>query len=147
MNKPKAIGTACETAVVRYARAHGFGVAERLALHGNADEGDILLCPTVIVEVKGGHAAETASDAQIHGWLLETEVERRNRGAGFAFLVTKRKGYGATRAGQWWAHMRLGWIHDELYEHAGPETYGIAVRMTLEDALHILRVCGHGDPL
>ena len=33
-NRSKAIGTAAETAVVRYLAAHGFPAAERRALHG-----------------------------------------------------------------------------------------------------------------
>ena len=36
-NRPKAIGTAAETAVVRYLAAHGFPAAERRALHGARD--------------------------------------------------------------------------------------------------------------
>lgn len=38
-NRPKAIGTAAETAVVRYLAAHGFPAAERRALHGATDHG------------------------------------------------------------------------------------------------------------
>ena len=51
MNKPKRIGTAAETAVTRYARTAGFPLAERRALAGGADLGDILLAPGVIVGV------------------------------------------------------------------------------------------------
>ena len=39
-NRPKAIGTAAETAVVRYLAAHGFPAAERRALHGATDLGE-----------------------------------------------------------------------------------------------------------
>jgi hypothetical protein len=53
-NRSKNIGTAAETAVVKAARAYGFPGAERRALHGSTDLGDILLCPGVIVEVKAG---------------------------------------------------------------------------------------------
>ena len=44
-NRPKAIGTAAETAVVRYLAAHGFPAAERRALHGATDLGDITGTP------------------------------------------------------------------------------------------------------
>jgi hypothetical protein len=145
-NRPKQIGTHAETAVVRYARTFGFGQAERRALAGSADLGDVLLCPGVVIEVKAGKAAETASDALISDWLAETEKERRNAGAAHGLLVTKRKAYGPTRAGLWWAHWHLadlplpiGLWHDRLAP--------IPVRMQLVDALSLLRAHGYGDPL
>lgn len=103
-NRPKAIGTAAESAVVKLARSMGFEDAERLVLHGASDQGDIRLSrdPHIILEVKGGHAAEEASDRQIAAWLEETERERINAGASEAFLVTKRKGHG--KPDGWWVH-------------------------------------------
>lgn len=157
-NKPKAIGTACETAVARYAQAHGFPHAERIALHGALDEGDVQLCPGVVVEVKGGKRAETASDALVAAWLAETEVERRNRGADVAILVLKRKGKGAPNAGSWWAILP-GWAFALLVPlgypgvacYADDYAYALAplpaVRMTLADAVDLLRRAGYGDPI
>ena len=49
-NRPKAIGTAAETAVVRYLAAHGFPAAERRALHGATDLGDITGTPQIVWE-------------------------------------------------------------------------------------------------
>lgn len=148
MSKSKAIGTLCETGVVRYARLAGFGLAERRALRGVHDVGDVLLTAFVIVECKGGHVAETASDAQIEKWLAETERERVNAAADVGLLVTKRKGYSADNAGQWWAHWRLG---DLARLRGYPPTIAVAdgahVRMTLADALTQLRAGGYGDPL
>ncbi len=46
------------------------------------DEGDILLCPGVIVECK---AYATYSDAQVMLWLGETERERINAGRATTF--------------------------------------------------------------
>lgn len=144
-NRPKNIGTAAETAVVRAARAHGFGLADRLTLTGALDRGDIGLCPGVIVEVKGGQAAKTASDAQIEKWLAETERERINAGADVAILVTARAGIGAPNAHRWWAHWRLGSLAYAGLIGAGQRTQGIPVRMTLADALTLLRHAGYGD--
>jgi hypothetical protein len=150
-NRPKNIGTAAETAVVRAARADGFPHAERVVLHGSTDMGDVRLTPGltagVIVEVKGGHAAEDASDWQVLTWLHETERERVNANADIALLVTKRKGHGPARAAGWWAHLRLAqlgtltggtvaWVIDD-----GP------VRMRLDTALALLRTAGYGEPL
>ena len=150
VNKPKRIGTAAESAVVRHARTNGFELAERRALAGGADLGDILLCPGVIVEVKAGKAAEQASDARIGAWLDETERERRNANADIAILVTKRPGVGHTNAGRWWAHWRL---HDlaRLRGYTPDLNAAIAdqapIRMTLDSALAQLRAGGYGTPL
>ena len=61
MSASKAKGTAAETAVLRYVRDNGFPWAHRLALTGNADQGDISLLPgnLVIVEVKSHATAAT----------------------------------------------------------------------------------------
>lgn len=155
-NRPKQIGTATETAVVRYARTVGFGGAERVALHGSADIGDLRFCPGAMGEVKGGHAAETASDAQISKWLDETERERVNAGAAIGILITKRKGVGAANAGQWWAHVRLGTIclltnsvapHEGLSLEQRTYVLSMPVRLVLADMLTLLRAAGYGDPL
>ncbi len=87
VNASKNKGTAFESAVVKLARANGFPLAERLALAGSLDKGDIRLCPNVIVECK---AYATYSDAQVMLWLGETEAERINAGASHGFLAVKR---------------------------------------------------------
>lgn len=158
-NRPKALGTAVESAVVAHARRNGFGGADRLTLSGTADRGDVRLTAGltagVVVECKGGTTAERASDALIASWLDETERERVNAGAAVALLVTKRKGYGAARAGSWWAHARLGtvcYLTSSLADVSltlaqRAALYGLPVRLTLDDALHLLRSAGYGDPL
>lgn len=152
MNKPKAIGTAAESAVVKAARRLGFPHAERVVLHGNLDQGDVRLTPGltagVVVEVKGGNAARDASDLQILSWLDETETERINARADVAFLVTQRRGVGPARAELWWAHMHVGRL---LVLRGAIRTVipadDAVVRMTLAAALAQLRATGYGDPL
>lgn len=149
-NRPKQIGTAAETAVVRAARAHGFGLADRLTLTGALDRGDIGLCPGVILEVKGGQAAKTASDGQIEKWLAETERERVNASAQVAVLVTVRPGIGAPNAHRWWAHMTTTTLFDLI--GGSRRNWGIrhpeaTIRMTLAEALNLIRHAGYGDPL
>lgn len=100
--KSKQIGTREETRVVNYLKANGFPEAARRVLHGSADLGDILVAKDVICEVKGGAAAETASDGQLRLWCSETERERVNAQAKHAFLVVKRKGHGDAKVGGWW---------------------------------------------
>lgn len=109
MNRSKQIGTSAESAVVKLARSSGFPYAERRALAGTDDQGDVKLDSRgrVILEVKAGKAAETASDSQVAAWLVETEREREAAGAWYGFLVLKRAGKGPRNAGQWWAVGRL----------------------------------------
>lgn len=110
--RPRDIGTQAESAVLKVLSQH-WPTADRAPLRGNLDQGDILGTPYVW-EVKGGHAAESASDGQIDKWLAETTVEFVNaRKAALArrvpppihgFLVTKRKAIGPKNAHDWWVH-------------------------------------------
>lgn len=148
MNRSRNIGTKAETAVVRTARANGFPWADRLALHGRADTGDVTLCPGVIVEVKGGEAARRCTDLDVQRWIAETAVERVNARAAVGFLVVQRTNVGFPNAHRWHAYWRIGWLA-ELMPHSeeiSPWAMTIA-RMTLGDSLAILRSAGYGDPL
>ena len=98
--RPKDIGTRAETAVVRYLVAHGWPLAERRALHGTHDLGDITGTPGLVWEVKGGEASQDPSDKRIDAWLTETEVERAHAGAAYGILVCQRR---RKSAGLWWA--------------------------------------------
>lgn len=147
-NRPKNIGTATETAVVRTARTRGFPLADRLTLTGANDRGDIGLCPGVIIEVKGGEQARNASDLDIERWLAETLRERDNAGADIAFLVTQRRGVGAPNAHRWWAWWRIGWLeYARGHDHPGTGPYDTPIRMRLDDALTLIRTAGYGTPL
>ena len=111
MNRSKAIGTRAETAVVNLARSLGFEDAERLALAGAEDRGDIRLMrdPLIILEVKAGKKAQDASWEQIKRWLEQTANERNNAWKALVdktipfhgFLVTQRRGYGSQRVADW----------------------------------------------
>lgn len=139
-NKPKAIGTAAESAVVRVLKDAGFR-AKRLTLHGSSDVGDVDCGHDAIcIEVKGGHAAETASDGQIEKWLTETATERHNAGADIGILVVKRKGIGPANAGQWWAITNL-WELDTLMGGANPFMVRpfAPVRVHLDTMVDLLR--------
>ncbi len=135
--RPKDIGTRAETAVVRVLASSGFPHAERRALAGAYDLGDITGTPGIAWEVKGGKAAKTASDGQVDAWLRETETERVNARADVGILVMQRAGYGPERAGRWWA---IIWLH-QINAHA-PD---MAVRVHLDDAIRFLRANGYGD--
>lgn len=141
MSKSKDIGTWTETQVVKHARTRGFPHADRHVLKGSNDEGDVWLDSRgrLIVEVKGGKAAETASDTQVRAWLDETERERINAGAARAFLVLKRAGKGTQQIGQWWAVSGLTALADTygLARYPVSTVDGAVVRMSLDDMLDL----------
>jgi hypothetical protein len=137
-NKSKAIGTRGETAVVRALRANGFGGAERRALAGAADLGDILVCPGVIAEVKWGKQARSASLADIAWWWRQTDRERRNAHAEIGLLVVQRNGYGDVRADKSRCFLDLGQLWGRDHQR---------VEVVLDEAIEILRREGWGDPL
>lgn len=74
MSRSKARGTAWESAIVAYLRANGFPHAERRALNGAADRGDIAGVVGTVIEAKS-HASY---GGKLAGWLQEAETERRN---------------------------------------------------------------------
>lgn len=141
---PRNIGTAAESAVVRTLCAHGFPNAERRALHGSTDLGDITGIPGVVIEVKAGNAARIASDGQVERWLAETERERRSAKADIGVLVLQRAGVGAANAHRWWAVVNT---HVVGAMHCGGRCGALpprAVRLHLGDLLHILAAAGYG---
>jgi len=146
----RAIGTPVETAVVNVLRASGWPHAERRALHGSKDLGDVTGTPGLCWEVKGGNAAQTASDGLIDDWLVETEEERKNAKADYGILVLKRKGVGLTNAGNFWAIMWLGDFYRLLNPDDWTETLTYTqytpVRVRLHEMTDLLRRCGYGDP-
>lgn len=81
--KSKAKGTAAEREVVRYL-ANWWPAAERRALSGNKDKGDVAGIPGVVVEVKAAKAQQLAA------WKRETLVEAENAGVHYCVLVVKR---------------------------------------------------------
>lgn len=156
--RPRDIGTAVETATVRYLQEHGFPHAERRSLKGVLDQGDVTGTPGICWEIKGGHAAENASDGQIAAWLAETETERFNAGADVGVLVVKRKGISAANAGRWWAILPLDYItgpgdrysgstDSELSAWARSWIWAEPVRLHLATVVDLLRGYGYGQPI
>lgn len=152
-NKSKQRGTAAETAVVRAARTRGFPHADRLALTGNKDRGDVRLTTGltagVVIEVKGGQMARSHTDRMVEAWLDETAVAKSHTRADVSFLVVQRAGVGAPNAHRWHAY----WRHQWLTALTGgpmvdPFPVGLVpVRLTLEHSLWMLRAHGYGEPL
>lgn len=144
--RPKDIGTAAETAVVRYLQANGWPSAERRALRGGSDAGDITGTPGVCWEVKA--RGRTVSDAQIADWLAETETERRNAGADVGVLVVRRA---YARPDYWWAVLPLSAVALLRVGIQPPENRAVVAdapaRLLLADAATLLRAAGYGNPI
>lgn len=110
--RPKDKGTQAESWSVEYLQSNGFPYAERIALAGAADKGDVKVCPGVIAEVKN---CKTLS---LPAWFAELAAEVGNANAKHGFLIAKPDGIGRTRVGQWWAGMTVEGF-SALHEEAG----------------------------
>lgn len=85
-NPSKTRGTAAETAVVGYLHANGAPHAERRALTGNKDRGDIAGVIGVMIEVKNHRRDELPQ------WVDEVEIQKFNDHADIGVCWHKRRG-------------------------------------------------------
>ena len=92
MNPSKAKGTAWESSVVSYLNDNGFPYAERRALQGNLDKGDISGVPGVVIECKAEKAITLSS------YMDEVAVETKNAGATLGVAVVKRRNHSVGRS-------------------------------------------------
>lgn len=97
MSRQKAKGTRAESAIVAYLQQQGFVHAERRALAGGADKGDIAGVPGVVIESKDCVRTELAA------WLDEAAVEGANAGVDVFAVWHKRRGKGSP--GEWFVTM------------------------------------------
>lgn len=126
MSKSKAKGTAAETAVVNYLREQGFEQAERRALNGVADRGDIAGVVGTVIEVKNCARMELA------GWLAEAAAEADNDGARLGVVWHKRRGKGSP--GDWFVTMDGATFTKMLREYLGIEAPPGGMRCPHRDA-------------
>lgn len=102
-------GTAAESALVRFLQSRGWPYAERRALAGAKDKGDVTGTPGLCWEQK------SAARICIPEWMRETEIERVNAGADYGVLVIKPRGVGETRVDQWAALLPLSVVVELLH--------------------------------
>lgn len=88
MNTSKKRGTAFEVAVVDWLISRGFRWAERRALAGTRDRGDIAGIPGVVLELK------SCKEIRLAEWVDEARAEAANAGVDVWAVVAKRKGRG-----------------------------------------------------
>ncbi len=108
MSKQKQKGTAAETAVAKYLRENGFPYAERRALTGTYDKGDITGCGPIVFEVKNHAKMDLA------GWIKELLDEIANAEAMTGAVVAKKRG--TTFPGDWYAILPFGLFVELLKE-------------------------------
>jgi len=108
VSKQRAKGTRAETGVVEFLRQNGFPYAERRALHGALDKGDITGIPGVVIEVKD-HKTITLAE-----FVSELKEEVNNANAETGVAVIKRRG--TLQVGDWYAVMPVSWWVDLLKE-------------------------------
>lgn len=90
MSKQRAKGTRGENLVVEALIRAGFVHAERRALNGINDKGDITGIPGWVFEVK----YHDSYSGKLGGWVDETEDERINAKADYGVVWHRRKGKG-----------------------------------------------------
>lgn len=148
VNRPKQIGTAAETAVLKIVKPY-FPDAHRLVLAGKADQGDIRLNNRFILEVKGGKQAQQIGDVQLAKWMTEANVEAVHASVDWGILVTQRAGVGAPNAHRWWAWLTVGQIttFGSGYGHALGPVASAPVRLELGALLAILVETGMTDAI
>lgn len=89
MSASKRKGTKAESDIVAYLQSHGFPYAERRALAGANDRGDVSGVPGVVIEAKDCVRIELAA------WLDEANAEKANAAAPIGVVWAKRKGRGS----------------------------------------------------
>ena len=92
MSASKAKGSAWERRIVDYLVANGFRYAERRALEGKNDRGDVAGIPGVVIEAKNAKRVELAA------WMDEAIAEKGNAGAQIGVVVFPRRNCATGRA-------------------------------------------------
>ena len=86
MSASRVKGTNWESAIVAYLRTNGVPHAERRALGGAKDRGDITGIPAVVMEAKN------TKTITLGAWIDEAEAERANDHADIGIVWFKRRG-------------------------------------------------------
>ncbi len=87
VNKPKIRGTAWETQIVKALNRAHWPHAERRALQGGVDKGDIAGVVGAVIEAKD------CKSITLGPWLKEAHVERDNAKASVGVVWAKRRGF------------------------------------------------------
>ena len=146
------LGKEQERRIVRWAREHGFPFADRIVRTGagkdyahRADEGDVWLCPGVVVQSKRLSPPNRAERA-VPGWMIQTEFQRAAAKADVALLIVRRAG--TADVGEWWCFLPAFILARLLWIGATSTTWARAdfpVRLLVSDAAKLLIAAGYGS--
>lgn len=134
MSKSKARGTETERMIVRYLAENGFPRAERRALAGASDKGDVTGIDGVCIEVKGDRSNKVSA------WKAETVAEAANAGVGMYLLVVRIERKPVER---WEVHMPWNFLGSSHLMIGGPLEDWQWVRLDLRLAVPMLRAMGY----
>jgi Holliday junction resolvase len=134
VSKSKARGTETERMTVNYLLENGFPRAERRALAGANDKGDVTGIEGVCIEVKGDRSNKLAA------WKAETIAEAANARAGMYLLVVRIDRKPVER---WEAHVPWNLLDSTAMELGGPLEDWQWVRLDLRLAVSLLRAQGY----
>ena len=101
-NPQRRKGTAAEAAVVAHLR-NWWPDAERRALHGSQDLGDVILPRNIdlTIEIKNQRTYNFPA------WFKQMQDEQINAKTNRGLLIVKPNGVGVSQIGNWWAVMSL----------------------------------------
>lgn len=128
-NKDK--GTRAETAVVRYAIECGWAHAERRALSGTGDRGDITGIIGVCIQVKD------VADPKFPKWFKDTLEQAERCNGAIPVLIHKKR---MKNIKKWDAYIPLNFLMGEEYGEDGMVRW---VRMDLENMFWYLKEMGY----
>lgn len=134
MTAAKKKGTDTERMVVNYLISQGFTRAERRALAGENDKGDVTGIEGVCIEVKGDRSNKVSA------WKAETVKEARNAKAGMYLLVV-RVDYKPVE--RWEVHVPWNLLGSGDLEFGGELEDWQWVRMDLRLAVDLLKAQGY----
>lgn len=131
MSENKDKGTKAETAVVRYAIQCGWPHAERRALSGTGDRGDITGIIGVCIQVKD------VADPKFSKWFKDTLEQAGRCDDALPILIHKRR---MKNIRKWDAYIPLHFLMGEEAHQLDPVRW---VRMDLENMFWYLKEMGY----
>lgn len=109
MSRQKQLGTAHETHVVEWLKAHGWPFATRKTLAGASDKGDIQLSERVPFVIEAKTSKASTDRAALGQWMKELEEEVANSNSLFGAVVHKKRG--TTDVGEYYVIMPVKFLN------------------------------------
>jgi hypothetical protein len=131
VSKSKAKGTRAESEVVKYLQ-QWWPAAERRALSGALDKGDVAGIPGVVVEVKA------AATQLIVPWQRETWKEMLNAGACRCILVVKRPHKPVSRWDAYIPYCLIPWDDSDGSEKEAEQWARMDLRLAVQLTLEVI---------